>query len=183
MFIETKTDNLHQGDILEQVLFTPCIFHKAKDGQFTLPQTLIRRTYLVIISHCCELTWYENDQGKLQPRRPYILVAPLSLKLPFEVDSPEYQRLIENGISRPENDPVQFFYYQNNDVIGSESVVDFSTILPIRHKLLLDIGLKKLLQLNVKHRHLFRTKLHEYFSRIPEEEWEEVQQLFPEDFT
>lgn len=181
MFAAIPIDDLRQGDVLEKVWFTPATFHKIKDEQITVPQPTIRRAHLVVVSHCCELTWFTNEQGQPQPRRPYVLVAPLSLKMPFSRESDEYRMLIENGVNKPENDPVQFFYYQDNTAIGSEAVIDFSAMIPIRSALLRSLGLKKLLQLDVKHRHLFRTKLHEYFSRIPEEEWDEVRRLFPEE--
>jgi hypothetical protein len=87
MYIAPQNDVLRQGDILEKVWFTPATFHKIKDEQFTIPQTIIRRAHLVVISHCCELTWYVNDQQKEQPRRPFVLVAPLSLNIPFQIDS------------------------------------------------------------------------------------------------
>jgi hypothetical protein len=181
MFIEPEGDILRQGDILEKVWFTPTTFHKVKDEQFTVPQATIRRANLVIVSHCCELTWYTNEQQKQQPRRPFVLVAPLAFSMPFPKDTPEYKMLIENGENKPENDPVQFFYFQSNDKIGSEAVIDFSSITPIRSALLRNLEIKRLLELDVKHRHLFRTKLHEYFSRIPEEEWGQVQELFPDE--
>ena len=147
MFIEPQTDTLRQGDVIEQVWFTPATFYKVKDEQFTLPQTTIRHSYLVIVSHCCELTWFTDAQGISQPRRPYILIAPLSLKIPFIENSIEYRMLVENGINHPENDPVQYFYFENNNVIHSESVIDFSTIIPIRSGTLRNLELKSCLPL------------------------------------
>ncbi|MDD5702195.1 MAG: hypothetical protein PHU23_09125 [Dehalococcoidales bacterium] len=182
MFLTPANEQLRQGDILEPTWYTPTSFYKVTNDQFTVPQATIRRAYLVVISQCCELTWLKNNQGIDEPRRPFVLVAPLSFKMPFTKDSPEYNFLIENGINRPENDPIQFFYFNNNPVLGAESVVDFSTITAIRNGQLRQIGLKRLLELDVKNRHLFRTKLHEYFSRIPEEDWEQVKKLFPDDF-
>ena len=119
--------------------------------------------------------------GYFQPRRPYVLVAPVSLKMPFKQGSDEYTKLIQNGENRPENDPIQYFYYQDNPVIGAESVIDFSIIMPIRSSLLQDLAARKLLELDIKHRHLFRIRLREYFSRIPNEDWDVVMQLFPEE--
>ena len=183
MFIENPSADFRQGDILEKVYFTPPIFYKTKDDQINVNQAItIRCTHLVIVSHCCELQWYEDEQGYSRPRRPFVLVAPLSLKLPFQQDTDEYRLLIENGEKRPENDPVQYFYFKSNALIGSESVIDFSSIIPIRSGTLKELGVGKVLELEIKYRHLFRTKLHEYFSRIPPEEWDEVKNLFPQDF-
>lgn len=183
MFVSTLSQTLRQGDILDKVFFVPPSFHQLRDGQISLQHTFsLRQAYLVIISNCCDLQWYEDKQGNLHPKRPYVLVAPLSLSIPFSKDSDEYEKLVHNGENRPDNDPIQYFYFQHNPVIGAESVVDFSTVMPIRSATLRDITSPKLLELQVKHRHLFRTRLHEYFSRIPEEEWEEIRALFPSDF-
>jgi len=176
MFVENHSTGFRQGDILEKVYYTPPTFHKMKDGQISLSQGYnIRYAHLVIVSQCCELEWYEDEQGIPRPRRPFVLVVPLSLKMPFQSTTPEYLKLIQNGEIDLENDPVQYFYFRDNPIIGSESVVDFSNIIPIRSGTLKDLGVRKLLELEVKHRHLFRTKLHEYFSRVPPEEWDEVQ--------
>jgi hypothetical protein len=183
MYVEPQSEGFRQGDILDKVWFTPSTFHNVKDEQFTIPQATVRRAHLVVVSHCCELTWYLNDQQKLQPRRPFVLVAPLAFSIPFSADTKEYEMLIENGENKPDNDPVQYFYYQANPKIGAEAIIDFSSISPIRNALLRSLEIKKLLELDIKHRHLFRIKLREYFSRIPEEEWEIVKELFPDEFT
>ncbi|MBI2850585.1 MAG: hypothetical protein HYX80_06025 [Chloroflexi bacterium] len=180
MYVQAHSITLRQGDILEKVWFTPATFHKVTDGQFTVPPATFRNAHLVVVSHCCELTWYVNEQQREVPRRPYVLVAPLSFRMPFVRTTKEYEMLTENGLNRPDNDPVQYFYYDIAPSIGQEAVVDFSSMTPIRSGLLRELGLTKLLELDVKHRHLFRTKLHEYFARIPEEEWEEVKTLFPD---
>ncbi len=65
--------------------------------------------------------------------------------------------LIQNGRNRPENGPIQFFYYQLNPVIGTESVVDFSLMMAIRSAALRDIGTRKLVELYLDHRHLNST--------------------------
>jgi hypothetical protein len=180
MFSKNPSNVFHQGDILDKVYYMPVTFLKYKAGQIPLPQSQsIRHAYLVLLSNCCDLQWYTDDQGNLVPRRRYILIAPLSLTLPYTKPSEEYNMLIENGRNQPENDPVQFFYYKKNTVIGDESVVDFSAMMSIRSAALRDIGINdKLLELDVEHRHLLRTRLHQYFSRVPEEEWEEVTKLF-----
>lgn len=110
------------------------------------------------------------------------MVAPLAIKMPFRPGSEEYAKLVQNGENRPDNDPIQYFYYHDNPVIGTESVIDFSVIMPIRSSLLQDIAVQKLLELDIKHRHLFRIRLRDYFSRIPEEDWDAVRRLFPEEF-
>lgn len=182
MFAEEHSELLRQGDILEKVYYIAPSFYQLRDGQISLPQNLvIRQSHLVTVSQCCDLQWYETGTGHFQPRRPYVLVAPLSLKMPFKQDSEEYSKLIQNGENRPENDPIQYFYYQDNPAIGAESVIDFSTIVPIRSSLLRDLAMRKLLELDIKHRHLFRIRLREYFSRIPDEDWDVVVQLFPEE--
>ena len=184
MFIQQPSDVFRQGDILDKIYYMPVTFLQHKNGQIPLPQSqIIRHEYLVLLSNCCDLQWHTDDQGNLVPRRRYILIAPLSLKIPYPKYSEEYNMLIQNGRNRPENDPIQFFYYQENPLIGAESVVDFSAMMAIRSAVLRDIGTNKLLELDVERRHLLRTRLHQYFSRIPEEEWEEVQRLFPEDFS
>ena len=101
--------------------------------------------------------------------------------MPFEKGTVEYTDLVENGKNRPENDPIQYFYYENTTVMGAESVIDFSTIMPMRSSVLRNIASQKLLELDVEHRHLFRTRLREYFSRIPDEDWDSVKKLFPQD--
>ena len=127
------------------------------------------------------MQWYKNRKGYLVPKRNQVLVAPLSFKMPSAKGTEEYNKLIENGKNKLDNDPIQYFYFEHNDVIGRESVVDFSTIIPIKSKLLQDIGAGKLLELDVKHRHLLRMRLFTYFSRVPNEEWDEVKGLFPEE--
>lgn len=182
MFVQQSSDVYRQGDILDKVYYIPVTFLKRKEGQISLPQSqTIRHEYLVLLSNCCDLQWYTDNYGNLVPRRRHILIVPLSLRLPYSRDSKEYNMLIQNGRNRPENDPIQFFYYQANPVIGVESVVDFSAMMAIRSAALGDIGTKKLLELDVEHRHLLRTRLHQYFSRIPDEEWDEVNRLFPSD--
>lgn len=174
---------LRQGDILEKAYFIAPSFYQLTDGQISLPQSYnIRHAHLVTLSQCCDLQWYEGPNGYSRPRRPYVLLAPLSLKIPFSKDTEEYQKLVENGENRPENDPIQYFYFADNPTIGGESVIDFSTMMPIKSSTLKNLEIKKLLELDVKHRHLLRTRLHEYFSRIPDEDWEEVKELFSEDF-
>ncbi len=56
-------------------------------------------------------------------------MAPLSLRIPFAIDTEEYRLLVENGENRPENDSVQYFYFQGNSIIGCESVVDLPTMI------------------------------------------------------
>jgi len=180
MFVANKSDVLRQGDILKKTHFVPASFHILKDDQIALPQNpKLIYSYLVILSHCCELQWYPNPKGKLVPRRQQVLVAPLSLTIPFKHGTDEYNKLIENGENRPDTDPVQYFYFRDNEVIGAESVIDFSTMMPIKSKLLREIGMEKLIELDVKNRHLLRIRLRDYFSRIPEEEWDEIKRLFP----
>jgi len=182
MFVENKSDIPKQGDIVQKTYYVQANFLRLKENQITVPQSpKISYSYLVILSHSCELQWYPDDKGKLRPRRPQVLVAPLSLKMPFKQGTEEYQKLIENGENTPDNDPVQYFYFEDNPVIGSESVVDFSTMMPIKSSLLREIGTEKLLELDVKSRHLLRMRLRDYFSRIPEEEWDEIQRLFSDE--
>lgn len=182
MFSSGKSAVLRQGDITPKVYFTPPSFHSFRDGQLTLPQTCVLRcVHLVLMSQCCELQWFLDDKGYSRPRRPYVLVVPLSFKIPFATDSLKYRKLIENGENRPKDDPVQFFWFPKHPATGAESVVDLSTIMPVKTASLRDMFADKLLELDVKHRHLLRTRLRDYFSRIPEEEWTEVAQLFPEE--
>ena len=87
MFVLGKSTRLRQGDVLEKVFFTPASFHELKDGQMQLLQvSAIRQAHLVVVSQCCELEWFQDDRGSLRPRRAYVLVAPLSLKLPVSPD-------------------------------------------------------------------------------------------------
>lgn len=184
MFVETISDVLRQGDIVQKIHFTPASFHILKGDQITLPQNpKLIYSYMVILSHCCDLQWYPNQKGKLVPRRPQILVAPISLKIPFQQGTDEYNKLIENGENRPDNDPVQFYYFENNPAIGSALVVDFSTMMPIKTSLLREVKTIKILELDVKHRHLLRIRLRDYFSRIPDEEWDEIKTIFPDEIT
>lgn len=179
MFASDRSDNLRQGDILGEAYFISPSFHQLKASEIVLPQnTILRQAHLVVISQCCELQWYVDPNGNHRPRRPYVSVSPLSLKMPFEKGTEEYEKLVENGKNRPDNDPVQYFYFEDNPVIGAESVIDFATIMPIRSATLRDLGAKKLLQLKTEHRHLLRIRLRDYFSRIPDEDWEDVQSLF-----
>lgn len=182
MFVEKKSNILRQGDIVEKTHFVQANFQRLKEDQITFPQSSkIFYSYLVILSNCCELQWYEDEKGRLRPRRPQVLVAPLSLGVPFKQETEEYKKLIKNGKNRPENDPVQYFYFEDNEVIGSESVVDLSTMMPIKSSLLREIGKEKILELDVESRHLLRMRLRDYFSRIPGEEWDEIQRLFPDE--
>lgn len=173
---------LRQGDILQKVYYTAPSFYQLRDGQISLSQNLtIRQVHLVAVSQCCDLQWYDSNTGRPRPRRPYVLVAPLSFKMPFGKDTEEYSKIVQNGERHPDNDPIQYFHYQDNPLVGGESVIDFSTIMPIRSSLLKEIAPQKILELDIKHRHLFRTRLHEYFSRIPDEDWDIVKDLFPQE--
>jgi hypothetical protein len=184
MFVENKSDILRQGDIVQKTYYLPANFSKLKEDQILLPQSpKMFYSYLVILSHCCELQWYTDDSGRFRPRRAQVLVAPLSLKMPFKHQTEEYRKLVGNGENTPDNDPIQYFYFEDNSIIGSESVVDFSTMMSIKSSLLREIGTEKLLELDVKNRHLLRIRLRDYFSRIPKEEWDEIQRLFPDQKT
>ncbi len=184
MFVENKSDVFRQGDIVTKMYFTAPAFYVPKGDQVTIThgQTKLNISYLVLVSNCCELQWYEDDSGRKRPRRPQILVAPLSLKIHFEQGSEEYNKLIKNGENTIENDPVQYFYFEDNTIIGCESVIDLSTIMPMKSSVLKERGTRKLLELEVKHRHLLRKRLREYLSRIPAEEEAEVQRLFRDEF-
>ena len=182
MFITQFSDHFRQGDVINKIFFTSPCFYMPKDSKLTLQSSIVlRESYFVLVSQCCDLQWYDDANGNNIPRRAFILVAPLSLKLPFDKDTTEYKKMIENGINQPDNDPIQYYYYQNNPQIGQESVVDFSTLIPIRSALLKEMKVKKLLELDKLNRHLFRTRLRDYFSRIPQEDWDVAKDVFPSD--
>ena len=182
MFVTQFSDHFRQGDVISKIFFTSPCFYVLKDNKLTLqPNTILREAYFVLVSQCCDLQWHADTNGNNIPRRAFITVAPLSLKLPFDKNTIEYNKMIENGINQPDNDPIQYYFYQNNSYIGQESVVDFSTLIPIRSALLKEMKVKKLLELDKLHRHLFRTRLREYFSRIPQEDWDVAKDVFPSD--
>jgi hypothetical protein len=182
MFTTKFSNSLRQGDILDKVFFTAPNFYIMKDSRISIPNLNLKECYLVLLSQCCDLQWDKDDEGHSKPRNGYVLVAPLSLKIPFKNGTIEYKYLVQNGKNRPDKDPIQYFYYENNEKIGIESVVDFSSIMPIRSSTLKELEGQKLLELDILNRHLLRTRLREYFSRIPNEDWEETKKLFPEDF-
>jgi hypothetical protein len=183
MYLGQPSADLRQGDILGEAFYASPWFDRLRDGKLVLPSGgRLHHARLVAMSNCCDLAWDKDNQGNLKPRRQYVLVAPLSKKIPFRPGTDEYRKLIENGINRPDKDPVQYFYFQDHPALGGDAMVDLSSMMTIKSATLRDICPSKLLELTVRDRHLLRTRLREYFSRIPDEEWEEVRRLFPGDF-
>lgn len=170
---------LRQGDVVQDIYYTAPVTHSFTNGTLSLPQQYpIRLAKLAVVSQCCELEWYPDDQGRRRPRRPWVLVAPFTEVLPFDADTLEYANLVKNGENETDNDPVQYFYYSPCDALPSGGVINLATIFPIRNGELDNYRDSKLIQLNVKNRHLLRQRLTDFFGRIPDDEAEEVEKLF-----
>ena len=173
------SDEFRQGDIIEPLYYVSPGFYRFQNEQLSLsPNINVKHAHFALLSNCCELQWY-YDGNVRRPKRPYVFIAPLSFRLPFTAGTVEYDKLVRNGEGQPDNDPIQYFYYDPSDVLSSESVTDLSAMMPVRSSFLADS--KKILQLDINCRHLLRIRLREYFTRIPDEEWDEVHSMFSAD--